>query len=133
MKTSVKIKGITFVIVSSLIQLLCIPLFYWIGYGIGLMFHEPYVKLGGDGMDFYGLTLYYLTWFVIICIPIITLFQEFMKNELIISILHLTWFAFIIWMTIGDLEHRPYDYGLVLLCVGSTIFTRLLIRRILHE
>jgi len=133
MKSRVKIKGLTFVLVSSLIQLLCIPIFYSIGYGIGLIFHEPYVPVGRDGMDFYGLTLYYLTWFVIICIPIITLFQEFIKNEIVISILHVTWFAFIVWMTVGDLKHRPYDYGLILICVGTTILTRLLIRRIIHE
>jgi hypothetical protein len=132
-KIRVKIDGIKFVLLSSVIQLLCIPMFYWIGYGIGLIFHEPYIRIGSDGIDFYSLTLLYLTWLVIIGIVIITIFQEFIKNEIVITITHLTWFLFIIWMTIGDLKYRPYDYGLILLCVGSTIFTRFLIRRILHK
>lgn len=132
-KNKLKPNRILFILLSSVLQLANIPLFYYIGYGIALLFHKPYVRPGGDGMDFYALTLYHLTWFVIISIPIITIFQELIKNELVITIFHSAWFAFIVWMTFGDLQYRPYDYGLILLCVGTTIPTRIVIRRVLDK
>tara|TARA_Y100000739_G_C20223243_1_gene290995 strand:+ start:50 stop:454 length:405 start_codon:yes stop_codon:yes gene_type:complete len=118
--------------ISILLQLLLIPISYWIIYAIARVFHEPYVRSGGDGMDFYALTLIYLTWFVIITLPILNLIQVvIIKNKIISTLLHISWFVFIIWFTKGDLKYRPYDYGLILFCVGLTIGTRLLINEII--
>ena len=133
MKNRIKIEGIGFVLISSLIQLLSIPLFYGIGYRIGLIFHEPYVRIGGDGMDFYYFSLYFLAFFIIICVPIITIFREFLFNEVITTIVHILWLSFIVWFSFGDLKRRPYEYGLLLICIGSTLITRLLIRKLLHK
>jgi hypothetical protein len=120
------------VIISILLQLILIPTSYWLLYAIARIFHEPYVRVGGDGMGFYALTLIYLTWFVVITLPILNLIQAFLiKNEFISTLLHFGWFAFIVWFTQGDLEYRPYDYGLVLFCIGLTIGTRLIINKIL--
>lgn len=120
------------IIISILLQLLSIPFIYWTLYAIALLFHEPYVRTGGDGMDFYGLTLIYLTWFVIITLPILSLIQVFLIiNKSVSILLHLGWFVFIVWFTQGDLKYRPYDYGLILFCIGLTIVMRLVINKMI--
>ena len=129
-----KIRGLLFVIITTLIQLALIPVAYLILYGIARIFHEPYVRIdSSDGMDFYPLTLIYLTWFVIISVAITNFFQELFKNEVIITFIHVSWISFIIWFTIGDLHYRPYDYGLILFCITLTIPIRILMRKFLHE
>ena len=72
-----KIRGLLFVIITTLIQLALIPVAYLILYGIARIFHEPYVRIdSSDGMDFYPLTLIYLTWFVIISVAITNFFSR---------------------------------------------------------
>jgi hypothetical protein len=120
------------VIISILLQLISIPISYWVLYAIALIFHEPYVKSGGDGMDFYVMTLILLNWFVIMTLPILNLIQAFLIKDKIISIiLHIGWFVFIVYLTKVDLDRRPYDYGLILFCVGLTTVTRLIINKII--
>lgn len=129
-----KIRGIPFVIITTLIQLVMILISHWILYGVARMFHEPYVRLNSsDGIDFYPLMLIYLTCFVIICIILTNIIQELFKNEFITTLIHTSWIIFIIWLTIGDLHYRPYDYGLILFCIILTIPIRFLTRKRLHE
>src|SRR5690554_76303 len=129
-----RIRGIPFVIITTLIQLVMILISYWALYGIARIFHKPYVRLNSsDGMDFYPLMLIYLKWFVIICIALTNIIQELLKNEFITLLAHTSWIIFIIWFTIGDLHYRPYDYGLILFCIILTIPIRFLTRKLLHE
>lgn len=129
-----KFRGIQFVIITTLIQLVMILISYWILYGVARIFHEPYVRLNSsDGIDFYPLMLFNLTWFVIICITLTNIIQELFKNEFITTLVHTSWIIFIIWFTIGNLHYRPYDYGLILLCIILTIPIRFLTRKRLHE
>ena len=129
-----KIRGLTFIIITTLIQLVFILLSYWILYGIARIFHEPFVRMSSsDGMDFYPLTLIYLTWFVIISAMITNFIQELINYELIITFLHATWISFIVWFTVGELHYRPYDYGLILFCITLTIPIRILTRKFLHD
>ena|SRR5690554_1065538 len=129
-----KIRGLTFIIITTLIQLVLILVSYWILYGIARIFHEPYVRMSSsDGMDFYGFMLIYLTWFVIISVALTNFIQELFKNEIVTTLLHASWIFFIIWFTIGDLHYRPYDYGLILFCITLTIPIRILTRKFLHE
>ena len=129
-----KVRGIPFMIITTLIQLVMILISYWVLYGVATIFHQPYVRLNSsDGIDFYPLTLIYLTWFVIICITITNIIQEMFENEFITTLVHASWIIFIIWFTIGDLYYRPYDYGLILFCIILTIPIRFLIRKRLHQ
>lgn len=112
--------------ISIVLQLISIPLLYFLLYWIASYFHEPYYRDGG-GVDFYYLTLIYLTWFILITLPILNLIQSYwIKNRNLNILMHIGWFVFIVWYTQGDLSYRPYDYGLILFCVGSTILTRLI-------
>lgn len=120
------------VTISSLLQLIFIPITYWILYAIARIFHEPHTQMGSDGMDFYPLTLYYLSLFVIVSLPILNLIQAFLLRQTIIPILlHWAWLGLIIWTTRGDLAYRPYDFGIILFVIGLTIGTRLVFNRIL--
>lgn len=112
-------------VVSIFFQLISIPTLHWILYGIALLFHEPHLRMGSDGMDFYGLTLLYLTGFVIVTLPLLNIIQAYVIKNIWGSVLaHIGWFAFIVWFTKGDLVYRPYDYGLLLFCVGTTIVSK---------
>lgn len=119
-------------VASIVLQLISIPLLYLLLYWIASWFHKPYFRDGG-GMDFYYLTLIYLTWFVLITLPILNFIQFWIKNRALNILIHIGWFAFIVWYTQGDLRYRPFDYGLILFCVGSTIFTRLLFNNITNK
>lgn len=122
------------IIISILVQLLLIPIFYFVLYRFALLFHEPYIPTSGDGMDFYKITIIFLTLFVLITLPILNLIQSFLvKNEIVSASIHFIWFVCIIWFTKGDLLYRPYDFGLIIFCVGFTIFTRLIINKILEQ
>lgn len=129
-----KTSGIQFVIVTSIIQLVMILISYGFLYGIASIFHDPYVRTSSsDGMDFYPLVLYYLTWFVIICVTLTNLIQEVFRNTFYVTLIHISWIIFIVWFTIGDLFYRPYDYGLILFCITTTVPFRIYIRKLMHE
>lgn len=103
------------IIISILGQLLLIPFFYFMLYEIALLFHKPFIPTNGDGMDFYKITITFLTLFVIITLPLLNLIQTFLVKYEIISVsMHFIWFVFIAWFTKGDLIYRPYDFGLIL-------------------
>jgi hypothetical protein len=129
-----KIRGIQFVLITTLIQLVMILLSYVVLYGIARTFHQPYVRMSSsDGMDFYPLMLIYLTWFVIIFVPLTNFIQELFNNEVFATLIHASWIIFIIWFTFGSLKHRPYDYGLILFCIILTLPIRIYSRKLLHE
>lgn len=118
-------------LMSSVIQLVMIPILYWSLYELASLFHKPYVRLSSsDGMDFYPLMLEYLRVFVVICVLFTQVLQIIIKKELIVSVFHLTWIGFIVWFTQGDLSYRPYTYGLLLFCIALTFPIRLTINRI---
>lgn len=120
--------------ISITIQLASIPVLYWMLYTIAKVFHEPYVRGGSDGMDFYGLTLMCLAWFVALTLPVLNIVIELVvKNKLVSTLIHSAWFIFIATFTIGDLRYRPYDYGLILFCIGTTIGSRLFIERLIGK
>ena len=113
---------------SIFLQLTSIPTLYQVLYAIVLCFHEPYVPIGGDGMDFYVMTLGLLTWFVLLTLPLLNMLIYVLKMKFYLSILaHAVWMIFIVYHSFSDLKFHPYDYGLVLFCVASTIVTRPLI------
>lgn len=115
---------------SIFLQLVSIPILYLVSYEIALVFHKPHVSYGSGGMNFYKLTLYFLSYFVAISLPILNVVQHYLlKNNIIAVLIHLGWFATIVWVTESDLTYRPYTYGLLLCCVGSTILSRLLIHK----
>lgn len=118
--------------ISILLQLISIPILHWFLYGIALLFHEPHFRMGSDGMDFYGLTLIFLTGFVVVTLPLLNIIQAYVIKNKTVSVLgHMGWFAFIVWYTQGDLAYRPYDYGLLLFCVGTTIVSRLIFNKLI--
>lgn len=135
MRNQYKLRGTKYIVIASLIQLISIPVLYWIGYGIGRTFHAPSIPGYMDRgiIDFYPFVLKLLTWFTIISIPLITIFREWLKSETATIIVHILWFSFIVWFTFGELKYRPLDYGLILICVGSTIVTRIIISRLIKE
>lgn len=128
-----KISGIPFVISSILIQLITIPVLNELLYAFASLFHEKHVRTSSsDGMDFYPLTLYFVTISVIIFVLLTTILQEFFKNEWFITGSHALWLSFIIKDTWGDLMFRPYEYGLLLFCIVLTIPIRIQVRKKLH-
>ncbi len=121
----------TKVILSILLQIILIPVTYYILYGIARIFHEPNTASHG-GMDFYKYTLLFLTAYVVITLPVLNWIQHyFIRNARVAVLIHVGWFLLIVWFTRRDLAYRPYDYGLILFCVGLSIVTRPLISRML--
>ena len=118
---------------SVIIQLVSIPLLYMTLYNIAIIFHKPTINNGSDRMDFYIFTLYFLTIFVLLTLPVLNFIILKINNEIISILLHIFWFIFIVWFTLGDLHYRPYDYGLILFCVGSTIISRPIIQTIYNS
>lgn len=118
------------VVLSIFLQLLSIPIFYWILYAIAKLFHEP--RTGGDGMDFNELELLYLSAFIIVTLPFLNFVLAYWVPNMLLSILiHLAWIILIVWIFIDDLSYHPYDFGLILFCIGLTLPIRLILIRLL--
>lgn len=96
-------------------------------------FHEPQIRHGGDGMDFYKIILNIIIIAVIVCVFITSIVEEIFTNRFKITIFHLSWIAIILLATSNELERRPYDYGLILFCIFLTVPIRILLNKIFHE
>lgn len=124
--------GISFLIISFFTQIIAIPIIHFILYSIALIFHTPFICEICGGMDLYPLVLIYIFTVNTIITFLLTLLQEILENEFLISGLHLTWYLFVVWFSFGDLKYRPYEHGLLLFCLGLQIPLRILIRKGLH-
>lgn len=121
------------VIISSLVQLISIPIFYEIGYAFALVFHKPFVRAGRDGMDLYSLGMELTLYFSLLMILITTSLHEWKRNEWLTSSFHLIWILFIVFGTWSDLNHRHYTHSLWLVCIASTIFVRIVFRKMFYK
>ena len=127
-----KNRRIAFVIISSIIQLVFVPIAYKIFHSIAKEVHQSHIRHGGIGMNFYNLMVLYLWWFLAFAFIIVNTIYEIYKSELLASSIHISMFAFIVWFTYGDLQYMPYTHGLLLFCVGLTIPLRILLRKKLY-
>jgi hypothetical protein len=124
-------KNVKSIVLKSFILLVSVPALYWLGFGITSIFVEPYHALPSDGMTFYKILIYYLGWFLVIIVPVIVIIHELLiKNEIISTLIHLSVFVFIVVVAVGGLPSRPFENALLLICIGSTILTRLLLDKI---
>lgn len=113
------------VVLSILIQLISIPFFYWILYAIAKLFHEP--RTGGDGLDFYKWGLLFLSAIIIVTLPLLNFVLAYwVRNKLSSILIHLVWIILIVWIFKDELSYHPYDFGLILFCIGLTLPIRLM-------
>ncbi|MEZ4842962.1 MAG: hypothetical protein R3A43_01785 [Bacteroidia bacterium] len=116
--------------ISTLLQLAFIPLLHFLIYHIALRFHTPVAR---HGYGFYGLTIFYLKWFVIVSLPLLNLlFVYVIKKTRIAVAIHFLWLVLIVWFTKADLAYYPYQHALVLFCTASSIFSRLIFNKIVR-
>lgn len=83
-------------------------------------------------MDFYAFTLIRVGFFVLFYTIIVTSVREVTKSELLASTMHGVAILFIWSSTENELHHRPYDYGLILVCIALTFPVRRLFRKHLY-
>lgn len=120
-------KRIGLSLLKSLLLLLSIPVLYWTGYKVASLFHTPGVEGGNVA---YGLTLHQLLWVLVFSIPAIVFLHDFrIKKEKVTVWIHLCWFVALCLLTTSTLAYQPYEFGLLLACIGSTIVTRVLLDR----
>lgn len=122
-------KRVILSLLKALLLLLSIPLLYWIGYNAARLFHTPRASGGGVA---YGITLQLLLWVVVLSLPVIVFLHDFwIREERRTVWIHLAWFAALCFLTASALAYHPYEFGLLLACIGSTIITRVLLNRII--
>ena len=128
-----KTEGIKFVWRSSLAQLLSIPIIYWIIFKVGGSFIEP-VKEGSQGLDFYGFTLISIELIVLLSIPLLVYFQEFvLPNKWINRLLHLILISMLIRMSYNDFEFHPYRHSLVIGSIATTLISKEVFSHFFHK
>lgn len=133
MKSKHRTSGLAYIIISTLIQCSLIPISHELMYSIALLFHEPYVSNGGNGIDFYPLLLGFLVLYCSFLLFLITLAEELLGDSFVLRLIHFLWWAHIVWFTWGEFSYRPYEHLLVVISIGTTILTRPLLRRLLHK
>jgi hypothetical protein len=116
-------------LVKALLLLLSIPLFYYIAFGIASYFHKPVT----DHSDIsYGILLSFLRPIVLISLPALVFLHEgLIKKERISVLLHIGWFVSVCLFAAGALSYKPYRFGLLLACIGSTLVTRVLLNKVI--
>lgn len=103
------------------VQMLLIPLFYSVLYGMASLIHASKENAPANS---YGKTLIFLVVFLSISIPVFTLIESLVRNlkkQIYISV---TWFVCIVLLTKDELLYQPYDFGLILFCIGLSTFVK---------
>ncbi len=114
------------ILISTIILLGTIPIIYGVLYAVASLFHEASPE--PSGIDFYPLIIQYLIIYVTISLSVLNIiFIRVIHNPIIKVLIHLIWLTTIIWFLWGDLKYRPYDCGLILFCIGSSLITQPLI------
>jgi hypothetical protein len=100
---------------------------HWLAFEAIRLIRQPYGMMIGVG---YGITLTFVKWALLIYLPALVFLHEYIirKNRITI-LLHVAWFVILCYTTWGLLQTLPYQYGLLLFSIGSTIITRVLISR----
>lgn len=120
-------------LISIFIQLISVPIIYHVSYFFLSFFKEQTIPLNSsDGMDFYGYTLIFATLFLILTTVVINILNLFIENSPLI-LLHIAILVLFTKSTWGDLMYRPYDYGLILICIWLSIPLRLIVNKIIYK
>lgn len=108
-------------LIVNCIQMLSIPLAFNILYMIAVLFHKPSIQ---SPHNYYGLLLIFLYVFIPISIPSLTLIETFFRKIKIQIIVNSIWFLAIFFITIDELKHQPYDFGLIVFCIFLSVFVK---------
>lgn len=118
---------------KTLLLALITYLFYWIGYGVSLIFHDPYIPTHGGPPDFSFIDYLYYSFVGFISLAIITLTQDSFQISWVALVLHILLFCLFIYDTQFNFSYRPYEHLLFSVILGSTIITRPLIDFLLNK
>ncbi|MDG1333384.1 MAG: hypothetical protein P8P74_13695 [Crocinitomicaceae bacterium] len=116
-----KPSGSLFVLLSILIQLASIPLFYGIFELITSAFSET-----GIAVDFFFLKFSIINYTIIFATIIVTSIRETTKSELLTSVMHAVWILLIYSETSQYFAKLPVEYIIYMLCLVLTIPVRLI-------